>query len=646
MSRSQILPCLCLFVIAMLGLIVRLHGLVGLPVQWEESFFTDGDKTFPSFQHYSSPMWLFSGAYFPTFIYFAYAFSEWVSPALPILRLANIVLWLLSNILLFRTGLRLHGFQAAAIAAAIHASSAVTIWWDQTFLPYSTSVSLFIISLYFFLTWRERRHGWTLAAHLLFSNIFVSLHLLNILYLLPTFLILLHDTRYQVKLAAGWLAAHIFVALLACWWVVPNMNYLVDYNDYVYPSLTLVLRQGLGSHVLGYVIEHPMMPQWQALPHGIIQLCTTLVAGSGFGLAGLSAAAICMILAKAILGANPKDSRRDTPWLLLAYFVIPIATISLLSYMVRPVYAHRFILSSSPILFLLIGVFIAELKQPILKRALLASLLASMLVQLALLKTSSIRGEWYLAAQEIEKKARPGDVTLVLGEMPAFGHSMYAFHAGEGAVSTARSVLSLDEAAAAVLANDNAQSNFRLFIEYPREQTPQVLQEFFLPMGLALKQSPESEGRLSYWGDLAEVSPSAAVVVESSDDGPSVDSLDNGMYLCLYAIHCMESDRFQVAEEALIKAASVSPRFPYTAFCRGILEGLKGEKVLAQKYFDESFARDYRALSPYEDMIKFMYAEPTADLLAKEIALFERYWYPPAPLLRLARIRLDELKLL
>lgn len=639
--------------IVALAVLLRLHELADLSVYWEEYVLLAGAGAFDSFAHYTAPVNLISGMYLPTIIWAFFEWSSHISATAAGMRCMNVLLGSATLLAIFGIGHRLFGPREGLLAALLFALSAVHLWWDQALLPYTAPGTAAVVSLYFFIRWQLEGSRTALLIHLLFGNLLLSLHLTTNMYLVPLGFIVFLRSYPSLRPLLVWLAGFLPAWIYCLWWVLPNANYFIDYNDYFAPPFSAIALHLIGQDVIDYIIEYVPILALDNSPH-FAQFIVWLRPLANAGLALL----VFLLLASGVIFALRKFGARllawrspeAFPWLLLYLFLLlPYIEIYLLSSLVRPVYANRFMQPATCIAYVLLAAIIFRIPMPLLRHVSIASLCILMGFQIVVLKSSVTRPEIAEAAQHLAQHQGASDLTLVIGDNAAYGKLMYeklAGGQGKGPVDTA---ITPGDAAfkARRWAEANSDAKVWLVIVNPTEPSEQELKDELAPQQLDVGQVHKFPGKLVR---LFSMQPARGISSLPPDARPDTGinpftDLPNAMYVCWFALYQAECGYIEEAHATAQHALTMQPSLPYTHFVLGVIHGLQGKHELALASFKQAFEADYRTLTIYEPFVRAMYEKPDPALLKQELLILESCWFVTPPLLHLGQLRLRELSL-
>jgi len=647
-SRGRIVVALACIV--SLAFLLRLHGLASLSVYWEEYVLLAGAGEFESFSYYTAPVNLISGMYLPTIIWAFFEWSNHISASAAGMRGMNVLLGLITLLGVFGLGRRLFGPREGLLAALLFALSAVHLWWDQALLPYTAPATAAVGSLYFFARWQLEGSRIALLLHLLLANLLLSLHLTTNMYLVPLGIIVLFRSYPNLRPLLLWLAGFLPAWLYCLWWVLPNANYFIDYNDYFAPSFSAIALHLIGQDVIDYIIEYVPILALDGWPR-FAQILVGMrpLANAGLALLVLLLLGLGTVHAFRRFGARLAAWRgRETfPWLLLYLFLfLPYLEIYLLSSLIRPVYANRFMQPVTCIAYVLLAAILFRIPVRPVRRVLIGALCILMAYQIVLLKSSVTRPEIAEAARHLAQQQGDDDLTLVIGDNAAYGKLMFdklAGAVGSGPVETA---ITPGDAAfkARRWVEDQAEAKVWLVVVNPTDPSEQALKEELAPQRVDVVQLHDFSGKLVRLFSMRPQQGGARLAPDARPDtgiNPFTD-LPNAMYVCWYALYQAECGYVEEAYATAQHALSMQPALPYTHFVLGVLQGLLGKHELASASFLHAFEADYRTLTIYEPLVRAMYEEHDPELLRQEIQILKGCWFVAPPVLQLAEMRLRE----
>jgi hypothetical protein len=347
--------------------------------------------------------------------------------SLTVLRLWPVTLSLLCIVLVYALGARLYGRKAGLVSALLLAISPVYIWYGQEMRPYVLLQLLTLISMYSMIRgWSEGQWRWWVlnaAANLLI----VWSHIFAVFFLTAEGAFLLFGLWRRFRATLPWYIVHFFIALsplLLLWRSLPYLPNSSDAGSSAMLPWPQLILSWLGND--GVLWSDPFTfygATWSFVPQRLagyllsarIEWSAALAVFFGVCVAGTAIALIWPARGVGSEDGGRRKLERGGAILLLLVATLPFATLLVLSYAWQPCLRPRYTSYSTIALYLLAGAFLMRLPSALLRKSLLAVVVALYGYQLLFTLPAATRPDWRAADRHIVSRAHSNDIILVKG---------------------------------------------------------------------------------------------------------------------------------------------------------------------------------------------------------------------------------------
>lgn len=403
-SRQQTL--IALVGIILLGSALRLFDL------GSESFWVDEAKTVVTVQTSLPEVLNIGERGAPKFYYLiAYGWTQFFGVSETGLRSLSALFSIANLALMYVVGRKLFGTRVGILSALLMALSEFQVWHAQDARYYSLLVFLTLFSFLFLI--RALEHGSSLSygLYVITSALmyYTHAHAIFVIAAQNAYVVLRLRRRKAVLLR----------------WVVSQIALLLLITPSLLPEVLRTLRAG-DEGQLGWL----HLPPWWApiettlrfvfparYGRSIISLAVTIGAGVAVLVVGT-----WRFDAGIRAPAAPRQRRRYDELLLTAcWFAGPILLPFILSFLIGPMYTHRYTISASPALYLLVAIGLLHLRKVVPLSVSLLTLVVLITPGFYQYYTQDVKHQWAEVATFIERRERPGDVIVFA---PAHGEGV------------------------------------------------------------------------------------------------------------------------------------------------------------------------------------------------------------------------------
>jgi 4-amino-4-deoxy-L-arabinose transferase-like glycosyltransferase len=392
---------LALPLVLVLAAIVRLWEVPSLSAHWDEMAHLHL-AWHPSLLQPLTMVWVYGPAHLPLHYLVMFFVADIFGDSATTFRLLSVLVGVAAVAVIFLTGKRFFSFKAGLIAGLLAAISPIQVWWSQAISVYPAVFLWGAISLYALLAWLQTRERKWLPISIVANSCLILCHPLATLAPLAQGIYLLTFYPREIRRWLLWGALHAPALLFAFVLIQSNLNYLSDFGDYSPPPIALLLQHALADDALHASYEFWLPGTFSFLPDFLRHWQATAA-----GAVGLLFAAAFLLLSLAAVARHGRTSG-----LLLCVKVFPILFLAVVSYILEPVYAYRFLLAGAPAFYLLLGAGLDSVPQVQFRR--LASMLIVLLYayQLSFSLAYPLRTQWAEAGAAIlnDASTRGGEV--------------------------------------------------------------------------------------------------------------------------------------------------------------------------------------------------------------------------------------------
>lgn len=434
-----------LFVIAAVGLFVRLHGLSGESVWFDEftslvflsppESYTESPhferwqqytfhKESPSLSAFLVDNRSIDPATMPGYDALEYLWNQYVGSSVLSMRLLSILIGMLIIPAIFVLGRMLYGNTAGLVAALCVALSPIHRHFAQEIHMYGMVSLLAVVSAWSFVhVVREGRLRWWVL-HIAANTLLVWTHTFAALVPMVEggFLVLFHFKA--IKRNAVWIALHVAIAvplmvfmttiqfwssdLTASWMRVPTFNEFAG--------------DLLADDAIGHTYQMRATPNlWSVIvsperAEAVVNQCYAVGKVMKWLFVTASATLVAWSLWRA-LRAKRRGEQADSDWrwslFLVLWWLFPAVFLYAVSVLVRPMIFPRYTTHSSLALYVILGGAVAALPRRWLRAVAVGVLLLLYGYQTSLVLVGPQRTDWQSAAGLIRAEAQPQDLVLV-----------------------------------------------------------------------------------------------------------------------------------------------------------------------------------------------------------------------------------------
>lgn len=325
--------------------------------------------------------------------------SDWL------LRLPSVIFGVASVAMVFVIGRLLWGNKAGTLAAVIAAVSPLQVDHSQEVRMYTLLALTALISIYFsILTLRTWRFRYMLASGL-FTWFAMMTHPVASLLLLPQNLAILDAYLHRRRPLTPWIVTQILV--LAAW--APWVRYVLGFRDVFDQSWMALAAKPSPAEI-------PLL--WSMFGAG------QWVPKENISITHLALFAYTIVVSALIALATWFERRKPETRLIAAWLVLPVAALLLLSIIKTNAWVTRYLIFTSPALYLLLGAMWARQQSRALFIVLGAFLFLIPAGKLARYYKNPSHPPWRQVTDYIENHQQPTDVVAVYrrGNKFVFNH--------------------------------------------------------------------------------------------------------------------------------------------------------------------------------------------------------------------------------
>lgn len=371
------------------------------------------------------------------------------------LRAPSVVFGVVAIALVYRVGRRLYSQRVGLLAAALLAVAPFQIRYAQEARMYALLIAAVLASYLFVIRYWEAGGRWNAVGYVVATTAMIYTHMYGLFCLLAQAGFVLGVAVRTGTLRGTlrrWSLPGVATGLLAVPWVGFVLMRTLG------PSIGG--PAGFGGGEAGLEVTMPL-PELHSLASAYVRYWMSLqpfITGfdpNAFTLATLAGTLVALgAVALAVLG--PFRSRRllrsdggtararsglgdgsdggrslrarpvDRRLLLVLWVVVPVVVPFALSYLVTPIFRHRYTIVASAVCYLLAGAGLARLRPRHLRYAAVAVVLVGLLASLPGYYATDQKEEWREAAAYVEGNAEPGDLVVVAPEEARIPYEYYA----------------------------------------------------------------------------------------------------------------------------------------------------------------------------------------------------------------------------
>ena len=415
---SLLVLALLLCVLA-LGLGLRLYRLGDESIDFEE-YVNVGHLDAPNLAEYIQQLRHNDPSTAPLPFALVYEWAKVFGRSPVSTRMVSVVLGELTVLLTFLIayyflGRGAFGLRAGLVAALCSALSPPQVFFSQEVRFYALLNLLAPLSFYCMMRGiRDRRWQWW-ALNIALNVLIPWTHLLGWVVLFTQGLILLALRLVRIRSLAAWSAIQLVTFVPWIQWVrttpvdsfkhhysfIPNSGWMTLVFDYFGDD---VLRMAAGG-------GNPTRP-WPFLPAAALGPMLSVQGYFDRALFAAGVAAACWLLYRLARGGD-----RLNLLVLAAWFVVPVATLWVLSLAWQPCAMPRYVSYHAIALYVILGGAVASMPWRALRGAAWALLVALFLYQDSLMLPGPVRTDWRGAGQAIREKGSPDDILLNYGAL-------------------------------------------------------------------------------------------------------------------------------------------------------------------------------------------------------------------------------------
>lgn len=308
---------------------------------------------------------------------------------------------------LYRMGKEILGWRVGLIGMLLMALAEFQIVYAQDFRFYSLFVLLTLLSSLAYVRFRKTQRGSTLVMYVLVSVLLFYTHPYGL------FVIVVHNLHGLLC----WPSGH----RRGVWLVAQAVGLAL-----ILPGLRADALEALRSEA--DVMDWIASPSWWTpaltlykfvLPGRHLPVLLTVLVAAGLAAVGLLRVVRAQGLEgwaasarRLVRGLSRLPQRVDPIWLLVLWLGVPILIPLMLSYVFGPMYAHRYVISAAPAVYLLLAVLVWKLRRVASPGLLLLAYVVLIAPGLQEYYVTDVNEQWQEAADYIEANSRETDVIL------------------------------------------------------------------------------------------------------------------------------------------------------------------------------------------------------------------------------------------
>lgn len=423
------------FLVAALLLAALAWRIQGLPHEslWHDEATSVLYLDVPTLADYFKTQTEIDPAIVPLYFVIEYCTAKATGNSIMALRGVSLAFGMATLVLLYAFGRRLFGPAGGLLALLFGAFSKTMLYQSQEIRMYAMTYLLALAAMYtFYLAYTERKPAWWVANVLLNCALFFT-HLLALSVVAAQGVAFLALQRHRIVPVAWWSLAHVpGLVPLALWvrsidtgaidrhlgWLQPpGIAHLLGCYMYAFPGTKFSLADPVRYQLLGIPYPH---------------------------LAGAAMLLACIVFivrrkSVALVRGEETDRAYDKPAaaLLVSWLIVPVLTVFILSYLVRPCLSDRYLGYQAFPMFLMTAGCVLSLKTPT-RRTLACAFFVAMAVCNATSFDRPLRIDSASAVRYLEPRIQPEDTLIFTGKRCIPPFTYYS------TIDPSRFVLSMD----------------------------------------------------------------------------------------------------------------------------------------------------------------------------------------------------------
>lgn len=300
---------------------------------------------------------------------------------------------------------RLMGDSVALLASLFMAVSVLHINHSQEVRMYSLTAFAVLLSMYYFVLWRDRGRMRYAVGYVVFSLISLLTFPLSVLVLAAQGAYMLMYIRAYRPQSLFCVGCQLVIAIAWLPWLITNMHMSQGFSQGYIASLDKPTLVGTVRLMGDFFL-------WKSTKSALIYKAGFL----GFSLV------VILLAVYSLRGFRRQDSNLALVWI---WLIIPLVATIALCYSVTNMWMVRYLIFISPAFYILVAKGILSLRNKWLMAGLVLALLVPTLGRLWLYYARPVRPEWRPAVAYVQQHERSGDV---IGLYSAGNQLMFSFY--------------------------------------------------------------------------------------------------------------------------------------------------------------------------------------------------------------------------
>ncbi len=357
----------------------------------------------------------------PFYFILEYLWYHWVMSSILGMRLLSVAIGVLTIVLTFAACRDLWGPRAALTASLCCALSPFQIYYSQEVRPYGLMALLGLVSAYAFYKALYERKRWYWPINVVANGLLMWTHLFGIWLLFAEGMALLWSSRRAIARLMVWSQVHVTllipIALLVMTWKAPGDPPLRPPWFEVASTLTLMDAYETVFFVFCRTLTTPrelfgQLPGWF--------LYVFLASAATFSCILLGGACVQIwrsrrhfvpAFARSFEGADRTPQGRASVYLLW-WYIVPFCLLLAFSVAIVPAFQLRYVIYSSPALYMLAAAGLAGMRHTWARRVVTALLAVSMAVVAAAQVNLPMRGDYRGAGRYVQEHRAAGEAVF------------------------------------------------------------------------------------------------------------------------------------------------------------------------------------------------------------------------------------------
>lgn len=403
-----------LFVVLTIGMLLRFGGI------GSESYWVDEMITVRLLERFDVLAEELLGGRPPVYMFTAYLWSQVFGTSEIATRSLNATASSLAVLALYAFGTRLFSQKVGLLAALFMSVSAMQLYHAQDARYYSFLVLFTVLSYLYLATYLETGLPRHLTLYILTAILTFYSHSHGLFVLFAQGVGVLLSYRHLWGRLPGWVLSQVIIGGAVGFHIVRLLAIQLSgtglSDDWLARPELVAPFKALYVFIFGYDARAVMLAL--ALGGGAIGLLGL------FTLSRTAAGERLKLLLDPLRELSRQGRQPFWPALLICWLCIPIATPFVLSFVISPMYLHRYVITASPALYLMMALALVSIRRLVPLWASIAATLLTIAPGLYLFYFEYQKEQWRDVATYIAQESLPGDaLTITLG-----GSTLEAFN--------------------------------------------------------------------------------------------------------------------------------------------------------------------------------------------------------------------------